>query len=80
MEKYFPHYFTLQSILDLIHATFFHATSLAFFRDVYCDLVNTLNEKCLEVSILEIWKFSRRRIEKLTQQDIINAVNLYRER
>ena len=53
---------------------------LAFFRDVYCDLVNTLNEKCLEVSILEIWKFSRRRIEKLTQQDIINAVNLYRER
>ena len=50
------------------------------FRDVYCDLVNTLNEKCLEVSILEIWKFSRRRIEQLTQQDIINAVNSYKER
>ena len=48
-------------------------------KGIYCDLVNTLNEKCLENSILEIWKFSESRIRKLTQQDIVNAVNRYNE-
>lgn len=48
--------------------------------EIYCDLVNTLNEKCLETSILEIWRFDEHRIKRLTQQDIINAVNRYVER
>jgi hypothetical protein len=42
--------------------------------------VNTLNDKCLENSILEIWKFDRKLIERLTSQDIINAVNEVTER
>ena len=48
-------------------------------RGIYCDLVNTLNEKCLENSILEMWQFKESRIRKLTQQDIINAVNRFGE-
>ena len=26
--------------------------------DIYCNLVETLNEKCLETSLLEIWKYN----------------------
>ena len=43
---------------------------------VYCDLVNTLNDKCLQRSLLEIWSYSEAAILAATQQDIINAVNL----
>ena len=42
---------------------------------VYCDLIETLNDKCGEYSILEIWKYDEKVIRGLTQQDIINAVN-----
>lgn len=48
--------------------------------EIYCDLVTTLNAKCLEVSILEIWKFDEERIRALTQQDIINAINKVKKR
>ena len=48
--------------------------------EVYCDLVNTLNEKCLESSILEIWKFSEKKVAALTRQKIIDDVNEFRER
>ena len=27
--------------------------------DIYCDLVNTLDDKCLEASLLSIWKYNR---------------------
>ena len=30
--------------------------------DIYCDLVETLNEKCLETSLLEIWKYNEEQI------------------
>ena len=43
--------------------------------DIYCDLVETLNDKCLESSILEIWKFNEDVIAKLSTQDILTAVN-----
>ena len=48
--------------------------------EIYCDLVNTLNDKCLESSILEIWKFDPKVVEKLTQKDIIDAINNVKER
>jgi hypothetical protein len=47
--------------------------------DIYCDLVNTLNEKCLETSLLEIWKFNEKAIRSLTSEDIIEAVNKIKE-
>ena len=47
--------------------------------EIYCDLVNTLNAKCLENSILELWKFDRNRINKLTNEKIINDVNRFIE-
>ena len=44
-------------------------------REVYCDIVETLEDKCGEFSLLEIWKYDRDVISKLSQQDIIDAVN-----
>lgn len=43
--------------------------------EIYCDLINTLNDKCAEFSLLEIWKFDEDVIRSLSQQDIINAIN-----
>ena len=36
--------------------------------EIWCDLVGTLNNKCGEYSLLEIWSYDRERISKLTQQ------------
>ena len=44
-------------------------------KDIYCDIVETLEGKCGEYSLLEIWKYDREIISNLTQQDIINAIN-----
>ena len=46
--------------------------------EIWCDLVGTLNNKCGEYSLLEIWSYDREKIRSLTQQDIINAVNTVR--
>ena len=44
-------------------------------RGVYCDIVETLEDKCGEFSLLELWKYDEDVISKLSQQDIINAIN-----
>ena len=44
--------------------------------NIYCDLVTTLNTKCKESSLLEIWQFREDLINTTTQQEIIDAVNL----
>jgi hypothetical protein len=36
--------------------------------EVYCDIVETLNDKCGEYSLLEIWNYDEERIKKLSQQ------------
>ena len=43
--------------------------------DIYCDLVETLDKRCAELSLLEIWDFDGDIIKNLTQQEIIDAVN-----
>ncbi len=43
--------------------------------EIYCDLVATLEDKCGEYNLLELWKYDEDKIRKLTQQDIIDAVN-----
>lgn len=47
--------------------------------DIYCSLVETLNEKCLETSLLEIWKYNEKMIKGLTQEKIIEAVNVIKQ-
>jgi hypothetical protein len=42
---------------------------------VYCELINTLETKCLEQSILEIWMYDESTINRLTQDDILFAIN-----
>lgn len=46
---------------------------------VYCDLVNTFDTKCFETSILEIWRYHEDTIMKLTQEDILYAINVVRK-
>jgi len=44
-------------------------------RGIYCDLVTTLDKRCFELSLLEIWDFDGEIIADLTQQEILDAVN-----
>ena len=44
--------------------------------DIYCDLVDTLKEKCLQSSLLEMWRFDASLIKTATQKEILDAVNL----
>ena len=44
--------------------------------DIYCNLIDTLNEKCFQSSLLEMWRFNEAYIKTTTQQEIIDAVNL----
>ena len=48
-------------------------------KDVYCDLVETLKDTCGEYSVLEIWKYDKAIITSLTDQEIINAINIVEE-
>ena len=48
-------------------------------KEIYCDIVETLEDKCGEFSLLEIWKYDRNVISNLTQQDIIKAINSMKE-
>ena len=45
-------------------------------HNMYCELIGTFDSQCLEQSLLEIWMYNERIINKLTQQDIINAINV----
>ena len=56
--------------------------SVALYPDIYCPVVEAMPKACFEKSLLEMWgeqgeysEKTERNIEKLTQQDIINAVN-----
>ena len=48
-------------------------------KQVYCDLLDTLESECLEQSLLEIWRgksgIGERTINNLTQNDILFAIN-----
>eukprot|EP00090_Calanus_glacialis_P027719 TRINITY_DN4393_c0_g1_i1.p1 TRINITY_DN4393_c0_g1~~TRINITY_DN4393_c0_g1_i1.p1 ORF type:complete len:1001 (-),score=160.99 TRINITY_DN4393_c0_g1_i1:89-3091(-) len=44
--------------------------------NIYCDLVTTLNEKCILTNLLEIWRYNEEHIRTATQQEIIDAVNI----
>ncbi len=47
--------------------------------EVYCDLIETLNDKCGQYSLLELWKYDEDVISRLTYQDIIDAINTAEE-
>ena len=44
-------------------------------RDIFCDLVTTLNTKCRMSSLLEIWRYQEDIIKTTTEQEILEAVN-----
>ena len=44
-------------------------------RNVYCDLVNTLNSKCVMSSLLEMWRYNEEYIKSTSSEEILQAVN-----
>ena len=48
-------------------------------KQVYCDIVTTLRDKCGEYSLLEIWEYEKEVIANLSNQDIIDAINTVEE-
>ena len=48
-------------------------------KQVYCDIVETLEDKCGEYSLLEIWEYDKEVIASLSSQDIIDAINTVEE-
>jgi len=45
-------------------------------ENIYCDLVTTLSAKCIQSSLLDIWRYEENLIRSTTQQEILDAVNL----
>ena len=43
--------------------------------EIYCDIVETLQDHCAERSILELWNYDEDIIRGLTRQEILDAVN-----
>jgi len=44
-------------------------------EDLFCSIVNRLDTACLEHSLLELWKFNEKKIQSLTEEKIIKALN-----
>jgi len=45
-------------------------------ENIYCDLVTTLTDKCVQTNLLEMWRYDQHLIETTNQEEILNAVNL----
>ena len=45
-------------------------------RSIFCNLVESLTEKCGQQNLLEIWRYREDLIQTTTQDEILNAVNL----
>jgi hypothetical protein len=48
---------------------------LSIPEDIYCSIVNDLDEACWEINPAEMWSFDRSQINNLTQNDIIRVIN-----
>lgn len=44
-------------------------------EDQFCRIVEGLDTACMEHSLLELWKFKEQKIQNLTQEKIIKALN-----
>ena len=42
----------------------------------YCALVSSLEEKCIQTSLLEIWSYKEHLVDTVTREEILTAVNL----
>jgi hypothetical protein len=49
--------------------------SLSYPEEIYCSIINNLDEACWEVNPAELWSFNRSLIDNLTQEDIIRVIN-----
>jgi hypothetical protein len=52
----------------------------AFGYAFYCKFIKELERKCLERTILDLWKYDRATIEALSKEQIINQLNTTTER
>lgn len=44
-------------------------------EDLFCSIVDRLDTACMEHSVLELWKFNEQKIQNLTKEKIIKALN-----
>jgi len=44
-------------------------------KDLFCSIVDRLDTACMEHSMLELWKFNEQKINSLTKEKIIKALN-----
>lgn len=47
----------------------------ARFAEVFCDIIDDLEDACFENNILEIWNYNEAVVNNLSQEDILNAIN-----
>ena len=43
--------------------------------NIYCDLVTTLREKCLQTSLLEMWRYEEDTVRTTTKEEVLEGVN-----
>ena len=44
-------------------------------EDIYCGLITTLRQKCIQHTLLEAWRFEEELVMSATQEEILSAVN-----
>ena len=44
-------------------------------RNIYCELVDTLDTQCFEQSLLEIWMYNEEIIKEISTEDLLTAIN-----
>ncbi|ODN02586.1 Patched domain-containing protein 3, partial [Orchesella cincta] len=49
--------------------------SVSLPTDVYCNIVSSLDKECFELNMLELWNYNSSVINKLTKEEIVNAIN-----
>ena len=48
-----------------------------YLTGIFCDIVDGLEEACLENNILDIWNYNKDVISKLSKEEILNAINTF---
>ncbi|CAL8112733.1 unnamed protein product [Orchesella dallaii] len=48
---------------------------LSLPEDIYCSIIDNLDDACWEINPLELWSYNRTKIENLTQDEIIKVFN-----
>jgi hypothetical protein len=72
---------SIKQLVDSFLPTKYSADpAAAFGYAFYCKFIQELERKCLERTILDLWKYDRATIEALSKEQIIHKLNTTTER